>query len=153
MSEAVTSLCEAVVRKRRRRRSVCGSGLLPTYASATARRDAQIDRRRVTSSSLSPATVGMGLRAAGSAFIAGALCSTRASRICQHSLKGPDKLSAGVVGSVQTRHRAPRQLGQLKEYTGFLVTRNPILPATLPRAAGVIWSFSLYPKIKFYPLG
>ena len=37
--------------------------------------------------------------------------------------------TAGVAGSLQTRHRA---LGQLKEHTGFLVSRNLTLPPLHP---------------------
>ena len=38
--------------------------------------------------------------------------------------------SAGVAGSVQTRHRVPQQPGQMKEHTGFLVRRCLTFPST-----------------------
>ena len=40
------------------------------------------------------------------------------------------------------------QLGQLKEYTGFLVSRSLTLSSVPPWAEGVIWWFSLYPRKK-----
>ena len=45
---------------------------------------------------------------------------------------------AEVAGSVQTRHRVPRQHGQLKDHTGFLVSRSLTLLAAPPSTAGVI---------------
>ena len=57
--------------------------------------------------------------------------SQRAANTYQRGHKGAisNQMSAGVTGFVQTRHRAPRQPGQLKEHTGFLVSRSLILPA------------------------
>ena len=64
---------------------------------------------------------------------------------CHHN-----KTTAGVVLSVvaeyvQMRHRVPRQPGQLKEQTRFLVSRSLTLPSAPPWAATVFWWFFLYP--------
>ena len=66
---------------------------------------------------------------------------------CQHTGRGPrpGQLSVRAAGTVQTRNRT-RQLGQVKEHTGFLVGRSPTLPSAPPWAGGVIRCFSFTPK-------
>ena len=82
------------------------------------------------------------------ARVDGSLCSTRASRSCQHSQKGlgigPNVCRGRGTRSNETL-RTPA-LGQFKEHTGFLVSRSLKLPAAPTWAAGVILWFSLYPK-------
>ena len=59
------------------------------------------------------------------------------------------RVHLGVVCRGNRSNETPRtwHLGQLKEHTGFLISRSLTLPSVPPWAEGVISWFSLYPKI------
>ena len=77
--------------------------------------------------------------------------TTRASRSCQESLKGPDIGPNVCRGRGIRSNETPRNpaLGLFKENTEFLVCRSLTLPAAPPWVAGVIFFLlSLYPNKK-----
>ena len=114
--EAVTSFCEAVMLAKEEEKR------LREQLAADLRLRSE---RRAAGSSLSDQD---------STRVDGVLCSTRASRNCQQLLFGPD------IGPIICRGHGIRSnetpptsaLGQLKERTGFLVSRSRTLPAAQP---------------------
>ena len=85
--------------------------MLPTYASAATRRDSWCDRRCATISGHS----GRGLADSSSSD----QDQAGVDSVVSHARLKELHIFRGVAGTVQTRHYAPRQLGNLSSIQGF----------------------------------